>query len=117
MSEDEFERRLPVWQALSDLFLDTELQPEAYRRIADDLRQTPFSTDEIRCMLESEVAPAFGPNLMAVAGQWALWTEEDVRRIMRRSLREPAFYRRLKAWMFRKSVAEEWAKLGPLLER
>lgn len=115
--DSDIERKLPVWHALSDLFLDTELQPDDYARIAGQLRTSGFSPAEIRRVLETEVAPAFGPNLLSVAGEWTPWSETDVNDIMRRSATGLAPLRGLKQRMFRSYVAQEWEKLRPLLER
>ena len=81
------ERRLPVWCALSDLFLDNELQPFELDWIARQLVESGFSTGELRRILIDEVAPAFAPNLMGVAGEWAGWGPDDVREIVLRSMR------------------------------
>ena len=86
LSGVEIERRVPVWHALSDLFLDTELQAEDYRRMADVLRRSGHSPGELRAILQEEVAPIFFVNLLSVAGEWAGWSEDDVREIMLTSL-------------------------------
>lgn len=112
----EVEAKLPVWVALSDLFLDNEQQPEDYRRIAGILKTSGLPADELRRILAEEIAPAFGPNLLSVAGQWGMWHEDDVRDIVTRSNKGSPAFRALKRWMFRRHVAEEWAKLRPLLE-
>lgn len=72
-------RRLPLWVALSDLCLDTEPQPETFRWIAREARDGGFSVAETRDILEREVLPVFGFNLMSVAGEWAMFPEDEVR--------------------------------------
>ena len=109
------EAKLPVWVAMSDLFLDQEQQPEDYRRIAGILKASRLPNDELRRILAEEVAPAFGPNLLGVAGQWGMWHEEDVRDIVTRSNNGFAPLRALRRWMLRRYVAQEWEKLRPLL--
>ena len=111
----EFERRWPVWHALSELYLDTELQPSDYRGIAQRLRRSGYSVPELRQILEDEVGPAFVFNLLEVAGEWAPWTEEEVRRIMIRSSKALPPMRWLKRRMFRRHLEAEWVKLAPLL--
>ena len=107
-----------MWQALSELFLDTELQPHDYRSIAERLHQSGYSPDELRAILENEVAPAFAPNLLSVAGEWTSWSEDEVRKIMLISLRS-RFTRVIKGWIWRRlfgrHLAEEWAKIRPML--
>ena len=114
---EDIARKLPVWTAFSDLFLDTELQEEDYARIAAVLGASGFSPAELERILADEVAPAFGSNLLQVAGEWAPWSEEEVRAIMQRPVRKFAPLRALTKWMMRRHVREEWAKLRPRLDR
>jgi len=111
IADNDIERRLPVWCALSDLFLDTELQPHDYRRIADVLRISGYSRAELRAILEDEVAPAFITNLLSVAGEWAGWSEEAVRGIMLESIR-PGITARIRSWLSKRIVrgylADKW---------
>ena len=112
----EITRKMPVWHALSELFLDTELQPEDYRRISDRMSASGYSSEQLRQILEKEVAPAFVFNLLDVAGEWTPWSEAQVAEIVARSSRASALRRWLDRRLFRKYVADEWAKIAPLLE-
>jgi hypothetical protein len=118
LSASEIESRLPVWHALSDLFLDTELQAEDYRRIGAALRASGFGREALRTILEDEVAPAFMFNLLDLAGEWLSWDPDEVREIMLRQLRSGAGRPRL-SWLkkriHRRHISEEWAKLEALL--
>ncbi|MGV2068412.1 DUF7079 family protein [Agrobacterium sp. 22-226-1] len=112
------QRRLPVWHAMSNLFLDTELEASDYRRIAEALEISGYSLAELRSILEDEVAPAFASNLWSVAGEWAGWSKNDVQTIMLQSLsRRPI---RLISWLkrltHRRYVEQEWEKIEQLLE-
>lgn len=69
MSEDEIEHRRPVWIALSDLFLDTDVR-DRYAPIAEVLAASPFSEEDLKRILYDEVAPVLQPNLLAPAGVW-----------------------------------------------
>ncbi|WP_404477359.1 hypothetical protein [Novosphingobium sp. BL-52-GroH] len=69
--------RLPVWTALSHLFLDTELDAHDVGRIARVLEQSPYVTSEIEAILRDEVLPAFGGNLLSTWGM----VEDDWRRV------------------------------------
>jgi hypothetical protein len=109
-------RRRPVWHALSELFLDTELTGDDYRRIARVLTRSGFPPDRLRQILAEEVAPAFAVNLIDVAGAWAPWDESDVAAIMARSRRSSAPGKWLWRRFARRHVAEEWAKIAPLLD-
>lgn len=79
LSEEEISRRLPVWCALSDAFLDTELDAQAYRHMADTICAKGFSATEAEAIFREEVAPAFAYNLWSVAGEWVGWPEATVR--------------------------------------
>jgi len=118
LSQSEIDRRLPVWHALSQLFLDTELQRQDYESIAGRLRASRYSMQELRRLLQDEVAPAFAPNLASVAGEWAGWSENTVRDLVLRSLQKrDALIRRILPMRrtCRRHVDAEWKKLAPLL--
>lgn len=71
LTEADVARREPLWLALSDLFLDTEIQPETFDWIARTAMDAGFSPAETRTILETEVLPALGSNLLSIAGEWA----------------------------------------------
>ena len=77
-------RRLAAWTVLANLFLDTEHTDEIWLCLARDLRETGYSSDELKDILRREVAPVFGSNLLSMAGEWALWDEDEVAEIMER---------------------------------
>lgn len=119
LNDAEVERRLPVWAAFADLFLDTEMQPSDYQRIALQLSVSGYSKDEMQRILSSEVAPAFVFNLEDVAGEWGAWAIEDVRTIMMSSLGRSAspakgLFARVRARRLRRYVAGEWARIEAL---
>lgn len=68
--------RLKVWQALSWLFLDTEVDERDFAYIARVVRQTGYSAEQTRIILWNEVYPVLGSNLRSVAGEWAGWSDE-----------------------------------------
>jgi len=109
---------MPVWSALSDLFLDTELQPDQERRIARELSASGYSREELWRIFYDEVAPAFAFNLLDIAGEWAMWSEDEVREIMLASLRSGSRFPAM-AWLkkrlFRRHLEREWARLSALL--
>lgn len=63
-------RRRPVWAALSELFLDTELQPEDHARISDVLVESAYSIEELEHILRAELNPVLHANMFCVAGEW-----------------------------------------------
>ena len=82
VSED-IENRRAVWQALSDIFLDTDTSLSREWR-ARQLSQSPYSLDELEEILVTEVYPACRGNLFSIAGEWAGfdidWLEERIHR-------------------------------------
>lgn len=113
VSESEIERRLPVWHALSDVFLDTELQPCDYKWIAGVLKGSGYSPAELRAILQDEVAPAFITNLLSVAGEWTSWSEDEVRHIMLRSLRRRVpMLKWMRKRLARRVVGDEWQRIA-----
>lgn len=70
--------RQRAWIALSQLFIDSELDDAAVRDIAQQLISADCSAEEAETILWNEVAPALGSNLASVAGNWTGWSDEDV---------------------------------------
>ncbi len=70
-SHSEIESRLPVWVALSELFLDTELNEITHKYIARIINESEYSAEEIENILWLEVFPAVGENLRITTGEWA----------------------------------------------
>jgi hypothetical protein len=67
---EDLERRRPVWEVLSWLFLDTELDDGSYTQIAQVLRQSNYSLDELREILYRDLHPVLVWNMMPIAGEW-----------------------------------------------
>ncbi len=116
LDESEVARRLPVWTAMSRVFLDTELSQRDYAAIAAAIHEAGFSSDEARAILLEDVAPAFAVNLRSIAGEWAGWPDDYVReRVLakRGSIVATALNR-----LFDQSLlAEEWAKIAACLDQ
>lgn len=73
------ERRAPVWEALSELFVGRELQDYDYAGIAKTLRLSGYSLAEIEKVLREEVAPVFRNNLSALAiPEMEGWAQDTV---------------------------------------
>ena len=112
-----FEARMPVWCVLSDLFLDTSFEDADYDRMAQALCRSPYTTAELEQILRNEVSPVFAWNLFDIAGEWAGWSEEDVRRLMSQWFEKAASKSptaRLKVRAAPRMVPDNW---GPLAER
>ena len=70
MTAHDLERRRPLWEALSQLFLDTENQEADYRWIARCIRESGYTLSEVECVLWEEVFPVVEWNLRHPCGVW-----------------------------------------------
>ncbi|HVY71282.1 MAG TPA: hypothetical protein VHH73_15220 [Verrucomicrobiae bacterium] len=86
--ETEIQKRRPLWVALSELWLDTELSAEDLNRIAGVMAETGLTIEQLRQVYLVEVAPVVSPNLLTVAGEWAGFDEEWLCSIIVRNLRD-----------------------------
>lgn len=78
------ERRAPVWEALSELFVGKELQDYDYAGIAKTLRLSGYSLEELEKVLREEVAPVFRSNLSALAvPEMEGWGQDTVVKMVR----------------------------------
>lgn len=71
LSLEEVERRKPVWQALSNMYLDTENTEVEFELIAQRILRAGYSLAEAEQINRLEVFPLVGTNLASVAGDWA----------------------------------------------
>ncbi len=85
--------RLPVWRALSDLFLDTEISEAMIANIAETLHSAPYSLEECEYIFWHEVYPVCIYNLYSVAGEWVCFDEEWLAsRILSRAQHVPQWW-------------------------
>jgi hypothetical protein len=102
--------RRPVWIALSDLFLDTDVRI-SYPSIARILAESPYSIQELRMILDDEVTPVVQGNLLAVAGEWAAFDEEALVEEMAKQLGKPRWAPLMV------NMDREWEAVSRLAER
>ncbi|HHW77269.1 MAG TPA: hypothetical protein GX399_09640 [Xanthomonadaceae bacterium] len=74
--EQQLQKRQPIWAALSDLWLDTELTDLDLERIARVMADSGLSIEVLREIYLIEVAPVVSPNLLGVAGMWTGFDEQ-----------------------------------------
>ncbi len=67
----QIDERMPVWEALSEFFLDTELQAKDLEWIANTLASSPYPEKELSEILFHEVYPPCKWNMLSPAGEWA----------------------------------------------
>ncbi len=67
---DDLANRRVVWDAMSELYLDTQLEVHDHERIARVLNSSAYSLDELDRIMFGEVYPVLIANLWSVAGEW-----------------------------------------------
>jgi hypothetical protein len=112
-TEAQIEERLPVWEALSEFFLDTELQPEDHQRIARTLAATRFTESEIEEILICEVCPVCKWN--AFYWEWIgfdpNWLKAEMAPRIGTAPKFRFLFRMTHEWMYR----SHWDKVRTLI--
>jgi len=78
VTEEEINTRVPVWVALSDLYLDAPIDDASLKRIASTLHASAYSIGELEQILFHEVHPVCADNLKSVAGNWSGFDESQL---------------------------------------
>ena len=89
------EARQRIWIALSELFLDNELDAGDIDRLAEVVRESGVGRAELTHIFRYELSPFLGPNLWNVAGEWVAFDEEQVVIEARRRRGRPSWMARL----------------------
>lgn len=69
--QDDLEQRRPVWDALSELFLDTQLSDADFTYLARVLAQSPYTDAQLAAIYQAEVEPVCESNVSMVPGYWS----------------------------------------------
>jgi hypothetical protein len=113
-------RRRPVWEAISDLWRDTELQDYEIEHIAKVLAESRYTQDELHEIYAFEVAPVVWRNLMtAVPPVWAgfdnEWLREEILKVIERQGQNIMYRCHVRnpigVWMRTYLVKEDWLKV------
>ena len=114
-SKIEISNRFPVWDVLSEFWLDGWLDDSDFKRIANVLKKSPYSTDELWKICIYEVGPAVSSNLLSTAGEWGGFDPDWLRKmIIKKSpssnmYLNPSFWRKYRGLMYGKYVkASGW---------
>jgi hypothetical protein len=86
--------RVPVWLALSELYLDTDVSA-FHADITRTLAASPYSLEALQAILFDEVHPALHTNLLQVAGEWAGFDEDWLLAHLHAVCARPLWRRRL----------------------
>ena len=116
MNKEEIKKREPIWLALSQLWLDTELTEKDLDQIAGVMAQSKYNLGELRAIYLYEVAPVVYRNLLNVAGEWACFNEEwlysKINEEVRRSSPVRRFFQRLKKPLMTYATESHWRVLA-----
>jgi hypothetical protein len=118
-NETEIEHRKPVWTALSDLWLDTELDESDLSYIVREMHDSGYSIEELREIYLYEVAPAVYWNLLIVAGEWGFedaWLHDRILRLLRRRTRLGRWWIRALRRRMTYATEEHWVDLQRRVE-
>lgn len=110
---DDIDARIPVWVALSDLYLDTDVTL-SYDHIVRTLAASPYPLDALHEILMYDVHPALYMNLMSVAGEWAGFDETWLLERIEAVRRQPRWRRRISHWFVR-DIGVQWRVLVPMI--
>ncbi len=70
-----YESRKPIWEALSRLYLDQELDEKDYNNITETLKASLLRLEDLKKIDLYEVFPTFYKNLISPVGEWAGFAE------------------------------------------
>lgn len=120
LTEPDIERRKPVWIALADLWLDTELQHYELRYIATVMKDSGYTLGELRNIYLYEVAPVVYQNLLSPAGEWAgfdqTWLVAEIERQLRRRSSLKHLMLRIKKPLMTYATKTEWQQLERMFD-
>jgi hypothetical protein len=121
LSEDEIKRRMPVWEAISDLWLDTELGENGVLYIARVLAESGYSLEEIDKIYKEEVAPVVYMNAYSVTGVWTgfdpVWLKEEILKKTKRHfiISDLPIIKQIKIKIITCSVEDNWKSVKNIL--
>lgn len=94
-AEINIEERKPIWIALSNLYIDTELQDNDFKSIARTINDSPYSFEKIKQIDKAEVFPILRYNLLNVSGVWTGFQEDWLVKEISKKLQNRNFVGRL----------------------
>lgn len=119
LSQEEIERRKPLWLALSELWKNTELFDYELNHIADQMISSGYSLAEIENICFREVAPAVYKNLIDFSGSWTGFEADSLYQAIVQNIKKQDDSSLHKFWvqssigqsLMTKSVKEDWQKI------
>ncbi|WP_313916236.1 hypothetical protein [Tahibacter sp.] len=108
---DDLDARAPVWEAMSELFLDTDTT-RLHATVAQVLADSPYSVEELRDILVEEINPVLWSNLYCVAGIWQGFDQDGLRDEILRQQTRSRWRRRL---LPQPVLRDDWCAIVPLV--
>ena len=123
LDEQQIQARMPLWEALSDLWLDTQLSDAYMEGIARVMDESGLTIEELWRVYSYEVAPVVFMNVYSVAGQWVGFSPDWLRTEIVRNLRDRP--RRTRFWtlfpitrcLMLSQTDDHWKKLFAIVRR
>jgi hypothetical protein len=123
VDEQYIQARLPLWEALSELWLDTELTDAFMEGIARVMDESGLTIEELWRVYSYEVAPVVYMNRYSFAGQWLGFSPDWLRTEIVRNLRDRP--RRTRFWtsfpitrcLMLSPTDDDWKKLVAIVRR
>lgn len=111
--------RKEVWIAISEFYLDTELQETDYQWIYNVFKTSGLSLKTLKSIDMYEVFPTLQANLNSVAGEWAGFDEKWLVEVCTRNYRKRnnLIFRIVTRWRNRLSYwmrKDHWVKMEEL---
>ncbi len=107
--------RSQIWIALSDLYLDTELQEYTYHHIAKIIAESSYTFSQVRQIDKAEVFPVLYPNMISAIGVWDgfhnTWLIETIQKKIAQKNFLNNISRSLTYLLFKKTFAADWEKI------
>jgi len=109
--------RLAVWRALSELFLDTEIDRSLQQSIAQTIKLSEYTLQQVEDILWAEVYPVLKQNLASTAGIWDGWSDSWLQENLQ-AYENPEFIRK-KSIFYKTGVSNEikqhWSEITKLV--
>ncbi len=106
-------KRRPLWVALSDLCLDTEITDNTVCYIARTIHDQGFTLEEAEYIAFYEVFPPLYVNMLSVAGVWSgfneVWLEEQIVRWRKSGWRR--FLATILQGTYRRALHDDWQRV------
>lgn len=124
LSQEEIERRKPLWEDLSELWNNTELFDYQLVYIAEKMLSSNYSLEELEKMFSEEVAPVVYGNLFSYGGTWtgfdSEWLYQGILENLKKQERNPIYRAWVKSsagkFVMTKMVQGDWRKVVELYE-